>query len=134
MAESAAPRLEHLSDEEAATLPPPRRPGRRPLTTTPSINTKSGFSDWWGIGSVAFWVAAASVFVPLAQAVVLLVAELSEMEDWDLSTVLMGRGGGGLPGLQDFSSSVFWLGATVSLFALVAGLLRVLRHRAGGAP
>ena len=132
-AAATAARAKILNAEEAAALPPEARrcPGRRPLPSAALTPKKP--RDWWGVGSVAFSVGAVAVLFPLGQALILLIGELSEAREWDLSTVLMGRGGGGLPGLEHLAASVFWLAATISLFALVAGLLRVLRHRAGGA-
>lgn len=122
-----------LHAEEAAALPPEARrcPGRRPLPSATLTPKKP--RDWWRVGSVAFSIGAVVILFPLGQALILLIGELSRAREWDLSTVMMGRGGGGLAGLEHLVASVFWLGATISLFALVAGLLRVLRHRAGGA-
>lgn len=125
----AAAGVPTLNAEEAAALPPKfrQRPGRRPLPT--AAFTPNRPADWWLIGRVAFWICAVVAFVPFVQTLILLMAQLEELGEGNLYAFMVGRAGTGVPGLQHFASSMFWLGATVSLFAMVAALLRLVQSR-----
>ena len=121
--------VETLSDDEAGALSPESRrcAGRRPIPT--AAFTPKKHPDWWKIGRVALWLCAVVAFVPFVQTLILLIVQLEELGEGSLYAFLVGRAGTGVPGLPHIASSVFWLGAAISLFAIVAGLLRVFQVR-----
>ena len=126
---ASAAGVETLSDDETAALPPESRrcAGRRPVPTAAFTPKKR--PDWWKIGRVALWLCAVAACVPFVQTLILLMVQLEELGEGSLYAFMVGRAGTGVPGLPHFASSVFWLGGTISLFAVVAGLLRVFQVR-----
>lgn len=128
-ATATAAGVETLSDDEAGALSPEtsRCAGRRPMPT--AAFTPKKHPDWWKVGRIALWLCAVVAFVPFVQTLILLMAQLEELGEGSLYAFMVGRAGTGVPGLQHFASSVFWLGGTISLFAIVAGLLRVFQAR-----
>ena len=118
-----------LNAEEATALPPESRrcPGRRPLPAAAFTPKKP--PDWWQIGRVALWLCAVVAFVPFVQTLILLMVQLEELGEGSLYAFMVGRAGTGVPGLQHFASSLFWLGAAISLFAMVAAVLRLVQAR-----
>lgn len=128
LAEAAAG-AKTLSAEEAAALPQESRrcPGRRPVPA--AAFTPKRPLDWWKIGRVALWLCAVVTFVPFVQTLILLMVQLGELGEGSLYAFMVGRAGNGVPGLQHFASSLFWLGATVSLFAMVAAVVSLVQIR-----